>query len=367
MKNVRFPMIAILPLAAVIGALLVSFVPRAAIAQEEVPPPYAGMKNPFRWEDPAAQEAGKKTYLQSCVGCHGVKGDGVPTVHFGDNPELKKHLEDKPDHHFWVLSEGRLNKGMPPYKSSLSEEVRWQVLTYLWSLAAGPVAPVTPPPTTEGISLSLTIPREGSAGQPMAFSAELKGKDGKPIAGEAVKFLAKVAFLNGPGLMDIGEAKTDARGIARLDYTPRFDGEVQFVARFGGAESSAVITLAVADKVFYTPHIGIDLPAPGPEVVFGPKSAMQLDEDNNAPTAAFRLPGGIISWLLTVVGTVALIWFTYFRVMYQVFSIPSGGRLTQNNPRLAPTIGMVVILTLGITLLLMLLTGPISHWHVMGH
>ncbi|MBI2853186.1 MAG: c-type cytochrome [Chloroflexi bacterium] len=363
----RFATLAILPLAAVVGVLLLSLVPRAAIAQEEVPPPYAGMKNPFRWEDAAAQEAGKRLYTQSCVGCHGVKGDAVPTVHFGDNPELRKHLEEQPDHHFWVLSEGRLNKGMPPYKSAFSEEQRWQVLTFLWSLAAAPVEPAAPPAAVEGISLVLTAPNEGSAGRLLAISAEIKDKDGKPIAGETVKFLARVSFLNGGGLMEIGEAATDARGVALLDYTPRFDGEVQLVARYGGAESSAALVLGAADKPFYATHIGIDLPAPGEEVVFGPKSAMGLDEDNNAPTSAFRLPGGVLSWLLTVVATAALIWFTYFRVMFQVFRIPGPGRPWDVNTKLAPMLGLAVILSLGITLLLMLLTGPISHWHVLGH
>lgn len=355
----RFATIAVLPLVAVTGALLLSFIP--TIAQDEVPPPYAGMKNPFKWEDKAAQEAGKKLYTQSCVGCHGLKGDGVPTVHFGDNLILQKHLENQPDHHFWVLSEGRLTKGMPPYKSSFSEAQRWQLLTYLWSLASTPAKPTQPP--AEGISLVLNTPKEGTAGRPLPISATLKDKNGQPLAGETVKFQAGIIFLETGGAIDIGEAVTDGSGVAHLEYVPQLGGPVWIIAQYQDAKSTVEVPLGEADHPFYRPHVGIELPAPGEEVVF-PKSLMQLNDDNSAPETVFRLPGGIISWLLTFAGTVFLVWFTYSRVMYNIFRISTAGQRPDTTARLIPMIGLVFILTLGITLLLMILTGPYSHWHV---
>ncbi len=120
----------------------------AVLAQEEteVPAPYAGLKNPFPWSDAPAQEVGKELYQQSCSGCHGGSGDNLAGSDFSvvDYP---KSLEERADLYFWILSEGMLDEGMPPYKSSFSEEQRWQVLTYLWSLGTE-VAPqeVTSPP-----------------------------------------------------------------------------------------------------------------------------------------------------------------------------------------------------------------------------
>ncbi len=49
----------------------------AVLAQEELPPPYAGLKNPFPWNDAAVQEAGKGLYQQSCLGCHGANGGKI--------------------------------------------------------------------------------------------------------------------------------------------------------------------------------------------------------------------------------------------------------------------------------------------------
>ncbi len=120
----------------------------AVLAQEEteVPTPYAGLRNPFSWSDTSAQEAGKALYQQSCSGCHGANGGNIARTDFSA-ADYPRSLEERPDLYFWILSEGELDEGMPPYKSSLSEEQQWQVLTYLWSLGTE-VAPqeVTPPP-----------------------------------------------------------------------------------------------------------------------------------------------------------------------------------------------------------------------------
>ena len=120
----------------VVFATFLLWVMAAAVkAQEEPPPPYAGLANPFPWSDSSAQKAGMELYQQSCQGCHGADGGNIAASDFSAAGYPGK-LEERPDLYFWLLSEGRLDKGMPAYKSSLSEEQRWQVLTYLWSLGA---------------------------------------------------------------------------------------------------------------------------------------------------------------------------------------------------------------------------------------
>ncbi len=349
-----------------IVTLLLVVLAAAVIAQEEPPSPYAGLKNPFPWSDTSVQEVGQRLYQQSCLGCHGAGGDSIAGSDFSA-ADYPQRLEERPDFYFWVLSEGRLDRGMPPYKSSLSEEQRWQILTYLRSLGAqvpsGVTPPTQPPAAGAGGILMLTIPEQAQSGQPMTISAVLQDKEGKPIGSATVQFFIRVDFFT-DGLMEIGDALTNDQGVAVFEFIPRQAGDTQIVARYEAIETAAALTLTETDEPFYQSEAGIRLPAPGEPVFIGPASALELGEESRAPTSAFYLPGGILSWLLLVVATVMLIWFTYFRVMYQVFRIPIVGEIGDTNTRAVPLAGLTIVLIFGIVLVLMLVTGPYSHLHL---
>jgi hypothetical protein len=111
--------------------------------------------------------------------------------------------------------------------------------------------------------------------------------------------------------------------------------------------------------------VGIKLPAFGPEIFIGPSSAHELDAQGEAPTSALRLPGGMLSWLLLLVLGVILIWGAYFGVMYQVFRISVVAAVRDTNIRLVPLISLAAITVLGILLVLKLITGPYSHFHLL--
>ncbi len=365
--------LALLLIAVSVALLLV--VPTVAVfSQEEppteVPPPYAGLENPFSWSDASAQEWGKGTYQRSCLGCHGVDGGSIAESDFSaaDYPQM---LEESPDFLFWILSEGRLDRGMPPYKSSLSEEQRWQVLTYLWSLgAAAPPEPTpTETPTGKGnATLLLTAPEQAQSGEPLTLTAVVKDSQGKPIRNAAVRFFIEVDFF-ASGLMEIGEAVANDQGVAVLEYTPRLEGDIEILARYDGdgfnpAESTVTLTLAGSDEPFYEVEVGMQLPTLGDEVFIGPQSALAPGEMGKAPTSAFRLPGGILSWLLLFVVVVMIVWLTYFLVMYQVFRIPIVRETGEEETRLVPLVGMAIVVVMGIVLGLMILTGPYSHFHL---
>lgn len=343
----------------------------AVLAEEEppteVPAPYAGLKNPFSWSDASAQGAGNRLYQQSCLGCHGADGGSIAGSDFSV-ADYPWRLEERPDFYFWILSEGRLDRGMPPYKSSLSEEQRWQVMTYLWSLGkvvAPPevIPPTEPPVAGVGSMLLLTAPEQAQSGQPLTLTAVLRDSQGKPIGSATVKFLIKVDFFTS-GLMEIGDAVTNDQGVAVFEYTPRQVGDIQIIARYEGVETATMLTLAEADEPFYQAETGVRLPAPGVEVFIGPESALELGEGGRAPMSALRLPGGILSWLLLLVGAVMLIWLTYFRVMYQVFRIPIVKEIEDTDTRLVPLIGLAIVVVMGILLVLMLITGPYTHLHL---
>lgn len=93
------------------------------------PPSATQQKNPLAGQH-AAVQAGAKLYASDCVGCHGPNGQGV-----GAFPALAKGpTQTAPDGEvFWFITTGAPDKGMPPW-SSLSEQQRWQLVTFLKSL-----------------------------------------------------------------------------------------------------------------------------------------------------------------------------------------------------------------------------------------
>lgn len=351
--------------AAILAVFLLVVFAMLAVAQTEPPAPYAGLKNPFAWTDTQAQTAGKAVYQQSCAGCHGVGGSSLREFDFS-LPAYSEKLEARPDFYFWILSEGRINRGMPGYKSSLSEEKRWQNLTYVWSLGkAPPQPPAAQPPArlAEGASLTVTVPRQADTGQEVTFTAILKDAQGKPISAAVVKFFLTENFF-AQGLMEIGEAVTNEQGIATIKYIPRRAGDTSVTARYQAAETATEFRINEAGKTFYKTEVGMRFPSPGPEVFIGPPSAHELDSLGFAPQSALRLPGGLLSWLWLYIGVIILVWATYFVAMYQTLRIALVRADRTGNNSLLPLVALAVILGLGLLMVLMIITGPVSHFHL---
>ena len=362
------------------AALFLWVMAAAVIAQEEVPAPYAGLENPFAWDDAPARDSGQQIYQSSCLGCHGIDGGSIAAYDFSA-ADFAQGLETRADYYLWVVSEGRLQKGMPAYQSSLAEEKRWQVLTYLHSLAlpeeAAPEPAETTPPSKEAPagevketteikenSLLMIAPEQIASGQSLFITAYLRDGEGNPVGNATVKFFIRVDFFT-TGLIEIGQAETDEQGAAVLQYTPRPTGDLELFSRSEEAEASLPLTITVGDEPAYQAEVGITLPVPGQEIFIGPESARALGEGGIAPTSAFRLPGGTLSSLLLIVLTVMLIWFTYFRVLHHLFRIPVVSEIRDTDTRLLPRVGMTLVIVIGTTLVLMLLTGPYSHFQLL--
>jgi len=77
---------------------------------------------------------GKVIYEKNCQGCHGKTGAGLG----GATPNLSdpKRMAGLTDQHlFDVVTAGRPGTGMPAWKSTLTEPDRWNVVSYLRTLA----------------------------------------------------------------------------------------------------------------------------------------------------------------------------------------------------------------------------------------
>lgn len=107
--------------------------------------------NQERWIAPASADSvksplvaspesiakGEELYNMYCFSCHGDTGygDGPAGGSLGIRPANfhdKKVINQKDGSLFWKLTNGKGN--MPPFKEALSEEQRWQLVTFLREL-----------------------------------------------------------------------------------------------------------------------------------------------------------------------------------------------------------------------------------------
>jgi glucose/arabinose dehydrogenase len=123
----------------------------------DAPASAKALKNPYSGQA-AAVEAGKVVYARNCLACHGKTGQGT-----GNVPSLVDgKLKDVPAGEvFWFITKGDKDNGMPSW-ASLPEEKRWQVVSYVESLAKGKAsaaAAAAPAAEVAGAKLSAPLPK----------------------------------------------------------------------------------------------------------------------------------------------------------------------------------------------------------------
>lgn len=121
-----------------------------SLAQDITPPPGAELSAEVATSEPLVfpegtpnLESGQILFAQSCAACHGLRGLGdgeqagqlpvaVPAI--GD-PQVAR--QRSPHEWYQMISQGNLDRFMPPFSGSLSPQDRWDVLAYVYSLSAG--------------------------------------------------------------------------------------------------------------------------------------------------------------------------------------------------------------------------------------
>lgn len=100
----------------------------------------ASLVNPFP-NGPSTIAAGKRLYENRCADCHGKKGNGKGSAAADLDPKPVSFYDPNVGQQtdgalFWKITVGR--RPMPAYRNKLSEEERWQVVSYLRTLTANP-------------------------------------------------------------------------------------------------------------------------------------------------------------------------------------------------------------------------------------
>ena len=100
-------------------------------AFRNAPAESASLVNPYAG-DAQAVAAGGKLFRMHCDKCHGTQGSGS---RFAPSLRSSSVGEAPPGALFWFLTNGELTRGMPSF-ARLTEERRWQLVSYLHSLGA---------------------------------------------------------------------------------------------------------------------------------------------------------------------------------------------------------------------------------------
>jgi glucose/arabinose dehydrogenase/cytochrome c5 len=103
----------------------------SAATFHDAPAAAAATKNPVAGQA-AAIAAGRSLYATDCASCHGVSAQGNGNVPALASAQVKQASAGAV---FWFITQGSIANGMPAW-GSLSEQQRWQLVSYLQSLDA---------------------------------------------------------------------------------------------------------------------------------------------------------------------------------------------------------------------------------------
>jgi len=91
----------------------------------------SSLANPLA-NDATAIPAGQKLYGEKCARCHGADALGK-----GHHPSLRtEQMHDAtPGDIFWMVTHGAHWRGMPGFAKKLTDNQRWQIVSYVKSLS----------------------------------------------------------------------------------------------------------------------------------------------------------------------------------------------------------------------------------------
>ncbi|MBN2668513.1 MAG: cytochrome c [Bacteroidales bacterium] len=208
-------------------SIALSVVFSTLVAQDwEVPLTEKSVVSPIAF-GPSTQQHGKDLFNTNCKSCHGTPGTEsfLPLNPPPGDPASEKFSKQTDGELFYKITNGK--GGMPQFKNMLSEQDRWDVISYIRTFHKD-YKPANIEVASEavqsfsGTDLSITLQTNADSAEVIA---QVKGmKDGQLInaSGVRVSFLVKRNF----GFLPIGDpATTNEQGLAQMKYPTDLPGD----------------------------------------------------------------------------------------------------------------------------------------------
>jgi mono/diheme cytochrome c family protein len=138
---------------------------------------------------------GAEIFAENCVRCHGITGagdgefvqSGQITV-IPDFTDPAQHDGRTPAEYYTQVTNGNLAKLMPPFSGSLSDEERWSVANYVFTLAGGTAPVAAAPQATEDVNAQpeTTTVESPETGTGTVSGAVIQGTAGGTLPGDSL-------------------------------------------------------------------------------------------------------------------------------------------------------------------------------------
>ena len=206
-----------------IGIITISVCALYAQATKEIPAADKKRSAPFLFSAETVA-AGDKIFQANCNSCHGDPGKNnyaKLNPEPGD-PASAKYQKNLDGEMFYLLTHGK-GALMPQFATTLTEDQRWQVISYVRSFNKN----YKQPPVAVGAQASLS----GNMAMVLLYNATTKevvasitdstGGKKKPVANATVKLFVKRTFGN----LSVAESTTDAEGLAKFNFPTDIPGD----------------------------------------------------------------------------------------------------------------------------------------------
>ena len=218
---------------------------------------------------------GAQIYAQNCTRCHGVsgKGDGE-LVQSGqvtgvpDFTDAKTSQNATPADWYEIVTNGRMDKLMPPWADALSDDERWSVTNYVYSLSSSPDAasgvevaqaesPVGTPEVAQATEAAVLPPQgtpEVNGGTTVAVSGEITNLTAGSSLPTTLSLTLHAISSNQQSAQTF-DATANADGSYRFENVPfEVGGQYVVSASYEGAVfSSELVTANSMDSLVNIP------------------------------------------------------------------------------------------------------------------
>ena len=278
----------------------------------EVPEDKKQKVSSFKFDN-ESKTKGESLFQKNCVSCHGTPGknNSVALVPPPGDPATDKFQKQTDGALFFKMTSGRAV--MPSFKDVLTENERWQVISYIRSfnssyVQAEPVKAVKG--AFAGLDIFLKVDYIENQNIIKVKAIGIKNNESKPLEGIELKLFAKRYFGN----IQIDEPKiTNSLGETSFDYAKKVQGDsignVQFLvkATTEGLDGIKTDTLLKAGNAVITKSL-IDTRA-------------MWTTRSNAPI-----------WLILAYSVIVLtVWSVLIYIIMQIFKIGKLGKAVKEN------------------------------------